>query len=359
MVFLSQLRITISGTEKPLIFILWRVSFMRKTWFFWKWFGGRPKTVRFWLFFNILLIPCLLIACSPTFGFNVNPSPTPSGELEVILNTGVLVIATDPAAPPHSEFIKDQSRSVNTRCNMTQYTANQFAGFDVEVAKEIARRLGVEPCFVTPTWSQIITGNWGDLWNVTVQSMVITPERMKNLYFTQPYIYGEMFLFVHKDNQTINQPADLSGKKIGVCAGCADEYYLRGTLQIPGEKIETLIKDPIIFGYDTDTSALTDLAFGDGKRLDAVITDPDTGNVAIQEGLPIKQLSGVLYRDFSAVAVDKMSSSDPVALVGQLTKIIQQMHQDQTLLKLSKQYYGGDFTTLASQFDVKALNQIP
>jgi polar amino acid transport system substrate-binding protein len=168
-----------------------------------------------------------------------------------------------------------------------------------------------------------------------------------------------MFLFVHKDNQTIKRPADLSGKKIGVCAGCANEYYLRGMLKIPGEKFENPIKNPIIMGYDTESSALADLALGDGQQLDAVITDPETGSVAIQEGLPIKQLSGKLYHDYSAVAVDKMSSTDPVPLVNKLTKIILQMHQDQTLSKLSKKFYGADFTTLASQFDLEALNQNP
>jgi polar amino acid transport system substrate-binding protein len=229
----------------------------------------------------------------------------------------------------------------------------------VEVAKGIARRLGVEPCFVTPTWGQIISGNWGDLWNINVESMVITPDRMKELYFTQPYIYGEMFLYVHQDNLTIHQPADLSGKKIGVCAGCASEYYLRGTLQIPGEKFENTIKNPIIVGYDTESSALADLALGGGGQLDAVITDPDTGNVAIQQGLPIKQVSGKLYHDYSAVAVDRMSNTDPVPLVKKLTEIIQQMHEDQTLANLSKKYYGSDFTNLAAQFDIKALNQIP
>jgi polar amino acid transport system substrate-binding protein len=311
--------------------------------------------------FSIFTLFLLLIssACSPSIGLLASPSQSPSGQLGAVLKAGILVIATDPAAPPQSQLIKDQPRSADTRCNPTQYTANQLAGFDVEVGKELARRLGVEPCFVTPTWSQIITGSWGGLWDVTVESMVITPERMQKLYFAQPYVYGEAVVFVHQDNQTIHQPADLSGKKIGVCAGCAYESYLRGTLVIPGETIDNPIKNPVIFGYDTDTSALADLAVGDGKRLDAVITDPDTGRAAIQSGMPIKQLGGALYHDFDAVAVDKMSSSDPLPLVRKLTEIIQQIHQDQTLLNLSWQYYGGDFTTLAAQYDVNALKQFP
>lgn len=311
------------------------------------------------LYALILTLSLILSACAPAFGSPATPSPAPTGELASILNSGILVISTDPAAPPQSQLIDNQPRVANTLCSPTQYTANQFAGFDVEVAKEVARRLGVEPCFTTPNWSQIVAGNWGDLWNINVESMVITPERMQKLYFTQPYIYGEAVLFVHQDSQAFQQAADLSGKKIGVCAGCAYESYLRQTLVIPGEVIQFQIKNPQILGYNTDTSALSDLAVGDGVRLDAVITDPDTGRAAITAGMPIKQLGSALYHDFDAISVDKMSSTDPVPLVLKLTEIIQQMHQDQTLLKLSQQFYGGDFTSLAAQYDVKALKQVP
>lgn len=310
----------------------------------------------------LVLVAVLLgmAACIPAGGDGGAPaSASPESKLDAVMQAGVLVIATDPAAPPHSELLTDQTRLNNTHCNPTQYTANQFAGFDIAVGNEIARRLEVEPCYVIPAWSQIANGNWDDLWDITVQSMVITPERMKNLYFTQPYIYGEMFAFVHQDNQTIHQPGDLSGKMIGVCAGCANEFYLRGMLEIPGESIDLPIRDPRIFGYDADTSALYDLAAGDGLRLDAVISDPDTGAVLIQAGEPIKQLEAVLYRDFSAVALDKISASDPVPLVMRLTEIVQQMHQDHTLAELSQIYYNGDFTSLAGQYDVDALNQYP
>ncbi len=312
------------------------------------------------LFFSSLLFLLLVSsACIPSAGSPVSPAQSPSGKLGTVLKAGVLVIATDPAAPPQSQLNKDQPRSPGTHCNLTQYTANQLTGFDIEVGKELARRLGVEPCFVTPNWSQIITGSWGNLWDVTVESMVITPERMENLYFTQPYIYGEAVIFVHKDNEVIKQTADLSGKMIGVCAGCAYKSYLRRTLVIPGETIDNPIQNPVIYGYDTDTSALADLAVGDGVRLDAVITDPDTGSAAIHSGMPIKQIGGALYHDFDAVAVDKMSNDDPLPLLLKLTGIIQQMHQDHTLLNLSQQFYRGDFTSLAAQYDVSALKQVP
>jgi polar amino acid transport system substrate-binding protein len=309
------------------------------------------------IFFIMALLGFSLLSCSPSATSNGLVEPTPFGELASVLNSGTLVIATDSAYPPQSQLNGDVTRAASTRCDQTQYTANQLSGFDVDVAIEIANRLGVEPCFVTPTWSQVVAGNWGDHWDVNVGSMAITDDRMQNLYFTQPYISGEGVLFVHKDNQSYKTPADLSGKRIGTCTGCAYEDYLHGALNIPGMKISYLIQDARIVGYDTDTSALADLAAGDGLRLDAVLTDPDTGDIAIKKGLPIKQLGGALYHDYSAVAIDKRSAGDPLPLVKRISTIIQEMHQDGTLLKLSQKYYGGDFTTPAAQFDIDELEQ--
>jgi polar amino acid transport system substrate-binding protein len=308
---------------------------------------------------SFLLLAFSLTSCSPTAAHTAAATPVPSGELASVLNSGTLVIATESAYPPQSQLNPDAARAASTRCDQTQYTANQLSGYDIDVAVEIARRLGVEPCFVTPTWSQVVAGNWGDRWDINVGSMVITDERMQNLYFTQPYISGAAVLFVHKNNQAFKSPADLSGKRIGICTGCAYEDYLHGALNIPGEKIDYVIQDAQVVGYDTDTSALADLAEGDSLRLDAVLTDPDTGASAIRSGLPIKQLGEALYHDYSAVAVDKRSGSDPLPLVERISALIQEMHQDGTLLKFSQKYYGADFTTPAAQFDLKALGQIP
>lgn len=276
-----------------------------------------------------------------------------------ILQNRTLVIATDPDYPPQSRLNLEIERLPETECELTQYTANQMEGYDVEVGVEVARRLGVEPCFVTPAWSQIVGGNWGGRWDVSVGSMAITYERMEMLYFTQPYTTGEAVLFVHRNNKTFQQPGDLSGKRIGTCTGCAYEAYLHKALEIPGQDIEYLIHDAIIVGYDTDTSALEALAIGDGFHLDAAMTDPDTGQVAIDEGLPIKQLGDTIYHDFVSIAVDKKSSLDSMPLVLRVSEIISEMHQDGFLRELSMKYFQGDFTPPAAAFDLQALEQAP
>lgn len=300
-----------------------------------------------------LVIAALLAACT-----GPAPSATPiPGKLGEVLRRGTLVIATESDYAPQSELLAEARRAENTRCAANEYTANQMRGSDIDIAVEIARRLGVEPCFVTPPWAQIVSGSWNDRWDVSVGSMAITEERTQVLYFTQPYISGQAVLFVHQDNQAYHKASDLSGKRVGSCAGCAYEHYLNGSLVLPGQKLEYQIKDPLVVGYDTDTTALADLAEGDGLRLDAVLTDPDTGKQAIADGLPIKQLGEPVYYDYVAAAIDKKSSADPLPLVVRLSAIIQEMHGDGFLQNISGQYYGGDFATLAGQFDLNALGQ--
>jgi polar amino acid transport system substrate-binding protein len=298
----------------------------------------------------MLILSMLLVSCQA--------APTPaSDKLGEIMARGTLLISTDPAYPPQSELVENAQRPANTKCTSDQRTSAELRGFDIEVAVEIAKRLGVEPCFTTPDWTLIVAGNWADRWDISVGSMTITPERMENLYFTQPYYTTPAAFFVHKDNTTFTQPSDLSGKKIGACTGCTYDFYIAGTLQIPGETMNYVVKDAVFTGYETDLNALQDLALGDGVRLDAVLTAQPTGAGVIADGLPLKQLGDPVFFEYLGAAVDKASSKDPKPFVEKVTELIQAMHADGTLLKLSQQYYKLDLTTSAAKFDLSQLKQ--
>lgn len=298
----------------------------------------------------LLVLSMLLASCQPAAA----PANDKLGE---ILARGTLIISTDPAYPPQSELVENAQRPANTKCTADQRTAAELRGFDIDVAVEIAKRLGVEPCFVTPDWTLIVGGNWADRWDISVGSMTITPERMEKLYFTQPYYTTPAAFFVHKDNTTFAQPSDLSGKKIGACTGCTYDFFLAGTLQIPGETMNYVVKDAVFTGNETDLNALQDLALGDGVRLDAVLTAQPTGAGAISDGLPLKQLGDPVFFEYLAAAVDKAAGKDPKPFVEKVTEVIKAMHADGTLLKLSQQYYGMDLTTAAGKFDLSQLKQ--
>jgi polar amino acid transport system substrate-binding protein len=255
--------------------------------------------------------------------------------LAAIEEKGTLTVSTDPAYPPQSELNPD---------------TNQYEGFDIDVATEIAERLGVEIAWEAPVWETIIAGNWNGRWDISVGSMTITPERAEVVNFTPPYYYTPAAFAVHADNTTITEASDLAGKKIGVCGGCTYDTYLQGTLEISQDEsgepevIESAVTDPEIKTYDTDTTAIDDLKLGDGRRLDAVISALPTLEQAIESGAPIKIVGEPLYFEPLSVAVDKSSQLDPTSLVDRISEIVDEMHEDGTLAELSEKWYGTDLT---------------
>jgi len=302
------------------------------------------------------IVNLVLTACSSS----ENPSTiTPNDKLDEIQARSTLVIATDADYVPQSKLLTNVTRKPASKCESSQYTANQFTGFDVAVAVEIAHRLGVEPCFVTPPWSQLVAGNWGDNWDIHVGSVAITFERMTVLYFSHPYHATPTVILVHQENSTIQKLEDLSGKRIAVCAGCTFEAYLKGTLKIPGETIEVRIQNPQIIAYENEDPAIEVLSLGDGVKLDAVITILPKARAAIDSRKPVKLLEESILFTYASVTMDRSGGRDPARLLTEITQLIRAMHGDGTLKQLSVQYQGLDLTQEAAQYDLAALNQSP
>lgn len=113
------------------------------------------------------------------------------GLLAEILSRGTIVISTDPNFQPQSFLNRAGERPTDTKCASDQLTSAELQGFDIDVSNQIGLRLGVEPCFVTPPFDSIVSGNWGDKWDISVGSLRITPERSNVLAFTSPYYYED------------------------------------------------------------------------------------------------------------------------------------------------------------------------
>jgi len=298
----------------------------------------------------------LLTGCVPSVGEPVVQSRDKLAEINA---RGTLIIATDADYAPQSKLLKGTSPGEDTKCEPTQYTADQFEGFDVDVAVEIAKHLGVEPCFVTPPWSQLVAGNWGDNWDIHVGSVAITFERMKALYFSQPYYATPTVLLVHQDNTTYQRPEDLSGRRVGVCVGCTFEEYLKGTLQMPGEEIVFRIQNPQIVGYQTEDPAIDDLSLGDGIQLDAIITILPIANRAIASDKPLKILGEPILFSYASVTLDQSSGRDVRSLLNEVNTAINGLHENGTLKRMSEKYQGQDLTQEAARFDLSTISQFP
>ncbi len=257
------------------------------------------------------------------------PFAAQAGEtLDRVMSTKVLTMSSDPAYPPQS-FLNDK---------------NEMAGFDVEVGREIAKRLGVELKIVTPSWEIITAGNWGGRWDMSVGSMTPTAARAKVLDFPAVYYYTPASFAVHKDSK-IASIADLNGKKIGVCGGCTYEAYLKKDLVIDAEGVPSFdyqVTAGEMRLYETDTNTFDDLRLGDGIRLDAILSALPTIEEAIKNGYAMKVVGDPVFYEPLSVAVGK----DDPEFSAKIAEIVKAMHADGTLSKLSQTWFDADLTKI-------------
>ena len=251
---------------------------------------------------------------------------TAAGDLLAeICERGTIRISTDPAYPPQSSLDPE---------------TGEYVGFDIDVANEIATRLGVTVEWVTPKWEAITAGNWQARWDMSVGSMTVNEERAKVLDFTPAYYYTPASIAVPTGSD-ITSVDQLSGKTVAVCAGCTYDFFLRGTLRIPGYTIPAPPSGVSIKGFDTDSTAIQALESG---QADAVMSATPTLQAAIDKGRPMQLLGEPLYFEPLSVAFDKSSELDQTSLVEAVSGIIEDMHADGTLSELSTTTYGEDLT---------------
>jgi polar amino acid transport system substrate-binding protein len=250
------------------------------------------------------------------------------GLLAEVCDKGTLTVSTDPAYPPQSSLDEQ---------------TGEYVGFDIDVATEISKRLGVDVAWEAPAWDVITAGSWNGRWDTTVGSMTPTNDRQEVLYFTEPYNYTPAVVVVGAGDESVaDLTTDLDGKKIGVCAGCTYDQFLTKDLAIDGYTFDFVVDDAEVAGYDTDTTALQDLANG---RVDAVITSVTTAQGYIDAGNPVKIVGDPVFYEPLSVGFDKSADPSSESLFEAVDAIVAEMHEDGTLTSLSEKWYGLDLTT--------------
>ena len=275
-------------------------------------------------------------------------------QLAHILDRGTLVGYHEADYKPMSFDVPGAVRPANTKCLPNQLTAAEVDGYDNETTKLVAAGLGVEACFASPTWTEVTGGNWGDRMDIAYGSGSINADRMQRLWMTKPYYAVDNFFYV-KDDSSYKAAPELSGKQIGSCGSCSHEYYLKGTLQIPGVKIVNDVTDPTIVTYETEPPGLQDVA--DGK-IDAFLCAKVTGDQAIKDGLPLRAIEKSAFTYYPSGFVDKSSGFTAAAFVDKVNAIISGLQADGTLKAKSMQYLESDYASGASTFDYGALGQV-
>lgn len=162
----------------------------------------------------------------------------------------VLRVGSDVAYPPF-EFVDEAT--------------GEFAGFDMDIIREVGRRMGVDVQIENVAWEGIIPGLLAGHYDVIISAMTITEERAQAVDFSDPYFATGQVIVVRADNDSIHSAEDLVGKTVAVQIGT--------TGQFAAESVDGAIIDH----YPLTPEAFLALRLG---RADAAVVDE---LVAIEE----------------------------------------------------------------------------
>ena len=236
---------------------------------------------------------------------------------------GLFVVAAAPTGDQMPQAAKDASGA--------------YSGYDVDVANEIGKRMGLPVKFVSPGWNEVLNGNWGGQWDFAVASITPTKAREEKLVFPAVYRLDAAALVVRNDNTSIQRPADASGKTIGVRGGTTFENYLRRNLVLYNNPtaVTYLIEDPQIRVFPDRQQVIRALTEG---KVAAIVTSLGLAEDDIAKGAPLRMVRGFLFFEPVAVAVDK---GDP-EFATKIGDTVRAMRADSTLTKLSEKWFGID-----------------
>ena len=206
--------------------------------------------------------------------------------------------------------------------------SGELVGFDTEVGKEIAKRLGVEAEFVEGEWDGLFAGLDGGRYDCIINGVEITDLRKEKYDFTTPYAYIRTALVVKNDNTEITTFDDLKGKKTSNSLG-STYADMAADLGADVQNVDTLSEtiDMVLSGR-VDATLNAEVSFYDylGEHPDA----------------PIKIVA--LTDEASEVSIPLRKGDESASLRAAIDEAIQEMAADGTLSELSTKYFGQDIT---------------
>ena len=234
-------------------------------------------------------------------------------QLATIQANGKLVVALEGAWQPWS--FHDES--------------DTLVGYDVEVSRAIAEKLGVEPEYVESDWDSLFAGLDAGRYDMVCNGVEVTDERALTYDFTTPYGYIHTALAVRKDNDDIKSFEDLNGKT--TANSLASTYMeLAESYGATVQGIDTLEETiQLLTAGRIDATLNADVSFYDYLN---VHPDADFKLVAQTE-------------EASHVAIPLRKGDDSATLLEAINNAIDELRADGTLKELSEKYFGQDISS--------------
>ena len=240
-------------------------------------------------------------------------SAAAANKLETIQSNGKLVIALEGAWQPWSFHDADDT----------------LVGYDVEVSRAIAEKLGVEPEYVESDWDSLFAGMDAGRYDMVCNGVEVTEERSKTYDFTTPYGYIHTALAVKKDNDSITSFEDLDGKT--TANSLASTYMeLAESYGATVQGIDTLEETiQLLTAGRIDATLNADVSFYDYLN---VHPDADFKLVAFTE-------------EASHVAIPLRKGDETATLLEAINSAIEELRADGTLSELGEKYFGQDISS--------------
>ncbi|MDF2680036.1 MAG: amino acid transporter substrate-binding protein [Brevibacillus sp.] len=243
--------------------------------------------------------------------------------------------ATPPADQAASQGLlgkvkADKKLVIGTEGTYSPFTfhdqSGKLTGYDVDVATEVAKRLGVEPVFQETQWDAMFAGLDSKRFDVIANQVGIRPDRQEKYDFSKPYSVSHAVLVTNKSNSTVKDFKDIKGLKAGqsMTSNYADLARTNGA--------EIVAVDSFNQAIDLIATNRVDVVLNDNLTvLDYLKQKPDAPIKIVaknEEGQP----TAFMYRKGSTDLADAMN------------KVLDEMQQDGTLKTISEKWFGEDIS---------------
>jgi len=232
------------------------------------------------------------------------------------IEDGVLLVGVEIGYPPMEYYDSD---------------GVTLAGFDIDLTKALAEKLGLQVKFIDTAWEGILPGLSADRYDIAV-NITILPERQRRYNFTKPYIDSSMTIVTLKDSVLkIEMPEDIAASRVGYQGDTTAQYFT--------ERLREQGLSFSFFSYDKIINCFDDLKLG---RLDVIIVD---NIVAFDYAGKENSLFEVVWQGPSGEHIGFCLKKGSDALTAALDKALDELFADVALAEISRKYFNRDLVS--------------